>query len=112
MRKIIFIVIVVTLLLIINNLIYSIWNIWQKKDVVLQAQNELSLEKQENQKLKAALSYSQTQEFIEKQARDKLFMTKEGERKVLIPEASEAAIKSSQPGETDPNWKKWWNLFF
>jgi len=110
MKKIIFIIIIVILLLIINNLAFSIWDIWQKKDVVSQAQKTLNLEKQENQRLKSALSYSQTQEFIETEARDKLFMTKKDEQKGIIPKESEAVRLSGK--DNDPNWKKWWNFFF
>jgi len=87
------------------------YDIWQKKDFITQAQKELSFQKQENQRLKSALSYSQTQEFIEKEARDKLFMIKKGEQKVLIPkelENSDGVLKK----DNDPNWKQWWNLFF
>jgi len=80
--------------------------------VVLQAQNTLNAEKQENQRLKSALSYSQTQEFIEKEARDKLFMAKQGEQKVLIPKDAEAKSENQQPDANIPNWRKWWNLFF
>lgn len=110
MKKIIFIVVVVILLLIIKDLAYSIYDIWQKKDFVAQAQKELDFQKQENQRLKSALSYSQTPEFIEKEARDKLFMVKKGEQKVLIPQESENLQKKQE--DNDPNWKKWWNLFF
>jgi cell division protein FtsB len=87
-------------------------DIWQKTDYITQAQKELSFQKQENQRLKAVLSYSQTQEFIEKEARDKLFMVKEGEQKVLIPQESENSNGNPPSGGNDPNWKKWWNLFF
>lgn len=112
MKKIIFIVIVAILLFTINDLVRSIFDVWQKKDVISQAQKELSFQKQENQRLKSALSYSQTQEFIEKEARDKLFMVKEGEQKVLIPKESEDSDQNSLYGAYDPNWKKWWKLFF
>lgn len=110
MRKIIFIIAIVILVLIINDLVRSLSDIWQKKDVVAQTQKELDFQKQENQRLKSALSYSQTQEFIEKQARDKLFMVKQGEQKVLIPQESESSQEAQK--DNDPNWKKWWNLFF
>lgn len=109
MKKIIFIAIVIILLLIVNDLAHSIYNIWQKKDFVVQAEKELDFQKQENQRLKSALSYSQTQEFIEKEARDKLFMVKKNEQKVLIPKESE---KPEVQKNNDPNWKQWWNLFF
>lgn len=111
MKKIIFIITVIILLFIVNNLVRSIYDIWQKKDVVLQIQKELDFQKQENQRLKSALSYSQTQEFIEKEARDKLFMVKKGEQKVLIPQESDNSQDFLQK-DNDPNWKKWWNLFF
>jgi cell division protein FtsB len=111
MKKIIFIIIIITLLLIINDLTHSIWNIWQKKDVISQAQKTLNIEKQENQRLKAALSYSQTQEFMEKQARNKLFMSKQGEQKVLILKDQENS-SSLADKNNDPNWKKWLELFF
>jgi cell division protein FtsB len=87
------------------------YDIWQKRDFVTQAQKELNFQKQENQRLKSALSYSQTQEFIEAEARDKLFMVKKGERKVLIQKEQEDAQGLSK-NDNDPNWKKWWNLFF
>jgi len=86
------------------------YEIWQKRDFITQAQKELDFQKQENQRLKSALSYSQTTEFIEKQARDKLFMVKQGEQKVLIPKESENSQEALK--DNNPNWKKWWNLFF
>ncbi len=110
MRKILFVVIVVILLVIINDLARSIYDIWQKKDFVTQAEKELSLQKEKNNKLKSELSYVQTTEFIEKEARDKLFMVKKGEQKVLIPKEFENA--SGIKKDSDPNWRQWWNLFF
>jgi len=87
------------------------WDIWQKKDIISQVQSQLDIKKQENQRLKAALSYAQTPEFIEKEARDKLFMSKAGEQKVLIPQDS-GSSSDSQNQDNEPNWKKWWDLFF
>ena len=52
------------------------------------------------------------EEFIEKEARDKLFMFKKGEQKVLIPQESGNSNENPSDGGNDPNWKKWWNLFF
>jgi cell division protein FtsB len=110
MKKIIFIVTVVILILIINNLVHSVYDIWQKKDYISQAQKELDFQKQENQRLKSALSYSQTSEFIEKEARDKLFMVKKDEQKVLVPQ--DLGNSQGVREDNEPNWKKWWNLFF
>ena len=110
MKKVLFLTIVIILLFIINNLVRSIFDIWQKKDFVTEAHKELSFQKQENQRLKSALSYSKTQEFIEKQARDKLFMAKEGEQRVLLSKEEEEGLKKGKVQIS--NWRKWWNLFF
>jgi cell division protein FtsB len=110
MKKIIFIIIIAILLLIINDLVRSMFDIWHKKDYITQAQKELSFQKQENQRLKSALSYSKTQEFMEKQARDKLFMVKNGEQEVLIQQNEGSQSLSEQ--DNDPNWRRWWKLFF
>lgn len=111
MKKVLFVITVVIFLVVINNLVRSIYDIWQKKDFVTQAEETLSFQKQENQRLKSALSYSKTQEFIEKAARDKLFMVKEGEQRVLLSKDSEESVRKEK-SEDMPNWKQWWNLFF
>lgn len=110
MKKVLFIITVVILIVIVNNLVHSIYDIWQKKDFVTQAEKILSFQKQQNQKLKSELSYSQTSEFIEKEARDKLFMVKKGEQRVLLSKGSEEAVKEKK--DNDPNWKQWLGLFF
>lgn len=111
MKKILFVVTTVILLFTINNIIRSIYDIWQKKDFVVQAEKELSFQKQENQRLKSQLAYSKTEEFIEKEARDKLFMVKKGEQKVLIPKESENS-QDLLKKDNYSNWKQWWDLFF
>ncbi len=109
MKKVLFIIIVLILLFIVNDLLRSTYGIWQKKDFVTSAEKELGHQKQENQRLKSQLSYVKTDEFIEKEARDKLFMVKKGEQKILIPKELEKPLEEKN---TDPNWKQWWNLFF
>jgi len=100
--------------MVINNLIHSIYTLWQKHDLVTLAQKELERQKQENQKLKSQLSYVQSQEFIEEQARNKLFLIKPGEQEVLISEdlIKGASTPSARTKKDDPNWRKWWSLFF
>jgi len=83
----------------------------KRKGVISEVQSQLDLQKQENQRLRSALAYSKTPEFIEKQARDKLFMTKKDEQKVLIPQDSRSS-PSLESQDSEPNWKKWWSLFF
>lgn len=111
MKKIIFIITIIVSILIINNLVHSIYDLWQKKDLIGKAQQELVRQKQENQKLKSRLSYVESKDFIEKEARDKLLLLKPGEEQVLILQnlIQEKEIESK---DNTPNWKKWWELFF
>ena len=110
MKKILFFIIVIIFLFIISDLTRSIYDIWQKKDFVTDAQRELEHQKQENQRLKSQLSYSKTEEFIEKEARNKLFMVKKGEQRVLLSKELEQKVQDEK--EKLPNWREWWDLFF
>jgi cell division protein FtsB len=84
MKKAVYIIVVIVLILMINGLLHSIYDIWHKQDLVTSAQKQLDREKLLNQKLKGELSYAQTPQFLEEQAHNKLFLVKPGEQEVLI----------------------------
>ncbi len=111
MKKIPYFIVVLILLFIINNLAHSIIDIYQKQDVLTNAQKQLDREKTKNQKLKAELSYVQSQQFLEEEARNKLFLIKPGEQEILIPQTEEQK-GSEAPKKQIPNWQQWLNLFF
>ncbi len=77
---------------------------------MVKAKKDLDREKQENQQLKTELSYVKSQEFIEEEARNKLFMVKPGEAGVIVPQEliKEKIVKKEM---ALPNWQKWLNLF-
>src|SRR5690348_960639 len=104
-KKIVFFTIILILLLTINDLARSLYSIWQKQDLIVQAQRDLLVEKQENQKLKKEISQVNQPEFIETEARDKLLLAKSGEGIVIIP-TNELPKSSSPPKIVDlrPNW--------
>jgi len=112
MKKIVFILIVLVLLLIINGLAHSIYDLWHKQDLLTSAQKQLSQEKLQNQKLKVGLSFVKTPQFIEEQAHDKLFLVKPGEQNVLISKALQRQNQTQKQVQDIPNWQKWLNLFF
>jgi cell division protein FtsB len=86
-----------------------------KKEKIIE-EEQLKLEKLEvgTQVLREQLDYVQSEEFVEKEAREKLGMSKEGETIVILPEdfeeMVEASHKKNEPEEL-PNWKKWLSLF-
>jgi len=110
MRKIFFFAALIVGIIIINSLIRSIYNLLQKEDLVVSATQDLEEEKRLNSQLKEQLSYVKSDKFLEEEARNKLFLVKEGETEVLIPE-SLIATASATPTPEPPNWKKWINLF-
>jgi cell division protein FtsB len=87
-----------------------------KKQVEVERQKVEKI-KAENESLQAQIDEAQSQDFIEKQMRDKLGLTKEGEVVVILPD--EEIVKNLAPSLTsigstlpDPNWVKWKKLFF
>jgi cell division protein FtsB len=112
MKKAVFILIVIVLLLIINSLTRSIFELWGKQDLLTSAQKELDAEKLKNQKLKAELSYAKTDQFIDETAHNKLFLVKPGEQQVLISKDLINKSKTQKQKENLPNWQQWLKLFF
>lgn len=111
MKKILFFATVIVCILIINGLARSTYDLWHKQDLVVSVQEDLDKEKKERQKLEKQLSYVKGNEFIEKEARNKLFMVKPGESGVIVP--SDLMEKKVQKKVSEPpNWQKWINLFF
>ena len=109
-KKVVYILVVIFCLLTIQNLIRSIYNLWNKQDLVVKAKNELEREKQESQRLKVQFSYVKSEKFVESEARDKLFMLKPGESGVIVPQ--DLIKKKKEKREIElANWQRWINLF-
>lgn len=114
MKKVVYLLILIVSLFIINNLIRSIFSLWQKHDVIGEAQKELQQEKNEHQKLQDQLDRVKRTEFVEEEARNKLFMVKPGEKVVIMGDNSPTSNekKSSPKVIAIPIWRQWLNLFF
>lgn len=113
-KKIVFFGIIIASFFIINNLVQSIYTLWQKQNLLVTATKELEREKEENAELRRKLSLVKDPNFIEEEARNKLFLTKPGEGVIVIPtealKASNAA--KAPPPDTRANWEKWRDTFF
>lgn len=112
MKKILFVVTVIASIFIIKDLVYSIYTLWHKNDLLVVAQKQLEREKRENLQLRIQLAEVKKPTFIEQEARNKLFLVKQGEQVVLMPR---------NPQKESPNasiirpllvWQQWVNLFF
>ncbi len=115
MKKVLFIIVIVASVFVINNLIRSIYSLWQKQHLLVNAQRELAEEQKRNKTLKKQLKLVESPEFVEKEARDRLFLSKPGENQIILPRdaiATTEATTAKTQSDLEPNWRKWWNLFF
>jgi len=84
---------------------------------IASSQNKLEETRNENERLKRELEKVQSEVFIERQARDKLGLAKEGEIVLVLPD--EDILRRLSPRSTreeefvlpKANWEKWLNLF-
>ena len=114
-KKIAFFTIIILSFFVINGLIHSIMGLWQKDQLIVSAEKELENEKQKNQLLKKQIAVVQKPQFIEEEARDKLFLVKPGEQVVIIPTISTKNVQTTvqnKQSSVKPNWQQWWELFF
>jgi|WetSurMetagenome_2_1015567.scaffolds.fasta_scaffold1572005_1 cell division protein FtsB len=111
MKKFGYILLVIVLLFIINGLVHSIYDLWQKQNILTSAQKQLDVERLKNSKLKGELTYVQSQQFVDETARNKLFLAKPGEQQILLPDGS-VSNQILKAKENLPNWQQWLKLFF
>lgn len=113
MKRIVFIIIIILASLSIVNSVESIYSLWKKQDVLIATRKELEKDKNKNQQLQNELKIVSNSQFVEEEARNKLFMNKPGENTVFIPgdllATTSAQIQAPTPA---PNWLLWWKLFF
>lgn len=112
MKKILFFSSLVLSVIIIVNLLTSIYTLWHKQDLLVQARLQLEQQKKEHQKLQQQLQIVSKPSFIEEEARNKLFMTKEGEQEVLIAQTQVQQQKKQASIDTRPYWQQWVSVFF
>jgi len=86
-------------------------NMWRRRDHVLTRQHDLTVLTQENQVLQQQLKEAKSPEYLERVARDKLGLVKDGETIVLLPQLHQNTVSGKDIDDV-PNWKKWWSLFF
>ena len=110
LKKLISISVLIITVIIIKNLYVSIKNLSNNSRIVDNLQKQLEAQKKENNFLQQKLSYVKSNEFVEKEARDKLGLVKDNEYIVIAPD--EEMEKEEFIKTEDPNWKKWLKLFF
>lgn len=110
-----FFLIIITVL-VLTSFIKNINTLTVSKKRLDDAQKKVASIKDQNKELRENLENIHNSYYQEKQLRDKLGMSKEGEIILVMP--SDEVIKSFAPKKPEveivqliPNWKKWANLF-
>jgi len=106
------IVAIVGLLVTIVGLSRSVIRLIDRKSMLKTKKEELIRIQNEQETLKNRLSLAQTPEFIEKEAREKLNLGKSGETIILVELGDTQLQTQGKKVTTEPNWKKWLDLFF
>ena len=104
-------------LVLASSLIKSVKRIKMGDAVIEKTRLKVEKAEAENMKLAEQLKITQSEEFMEKQLRDKLGLAKEGEIILVLPEADIVRKLSPQIPEEDdfkpkPNWQKWLEMFY
>ena len=89
----------------------NVWKLYKAGDKVEVARKELAEVQAEQEKLKAQLEYVQSDEFVEREAREKLGYGKEGETLLVLPNQNSTQYSEKSAQEEGPNWRKWWKLY-
>lgn len=74
---------------------------------------ELEAAKEKNKRLKAEFAEKEGLEFVEKEAREKLGMVREGEKVLILPKKEEEKEEASALGYSRkiPYWREWVGVF-
>ncbi|MBI4999588.1 septum formation initiator family protein [Candidatus Gottesmanbacteria bacterium] len=111
--RLINIIILIIGLFLIVNLTRSIIDLLKSGDRIKEAEEKVAQLRLKNEELKKKLVEVQSPFFLEKIAREKLGLAKEGEVVVILPLNPTQSVGSGQAqNETLPNWQKWLKLFF
>ena len=108
--------IILAVVLFVISLARNIFKIFEAKKRVEEIRQRVEKLKSENALLGKKLDEVKSQEYIEKQLRDKLGLAKEGETVVVLPDEEILRQIATQTIEEedylpDPTWKKWLKLF-
>ena len=91
---------------------FGIWKLWRTRSLVQDAQVRLEKARLENQRLTQKLAEIQSEEFVEREAREKLGLGKEGEVVLILPDQNTKSDSDILNLKLKiKNWRLWWDLY-
>lgn len=110
-RLINWVLLLVALMLVVN-IIRSWIYLSQRGDIIRQTQERLKQVREENEELKRKKAQVESEQYIEREARNRLNLGREGEVVLLLPSISPSAEPTPTPVDTSSNLIKWVKVFF
>ena len=110
-RLISWLLLIISLTLTIG-VIRSWFSLGQQGDIIKQAEEKLQEEEEKQRELKRQLAQVESPAYIEKEARNKLNLGKEGETALILPSISPIARPTPTTPDKSSNWEKWLKLFY
>lgn len=109
-KKIGYLLAIVIMVSILANLAKSLPRLFSSSRKIDETRTKVQELEKENEILKAELESRKSQEFVEREAREKLGFVKEGESLLVLPKEEE---KVEEPKRVEkPNWQKWKDVLF
>lgn len=88
----------------------TIVGLWQRRDLITNRQKDLSRIASENATLRRQLEETRTEQYVERVARDKLGLVRDGETIILLPDAETKGREDDSLVPTESNWRQWLRL--
>ena len=105
----------ILVILFVVYLVFSLIKSWvklrERMGIVREMKMSVVEEQKKQEDLKRELAQAESDKYIEKQARDKLNMAKEGELIILLPSQALTPSITPTPVDNSANWQKWVGLF-
>ena len=100
------------MLVLFVNLINSWMKLKERINLIKETENKVIEEEKFQENLERELAQAESDVYIEKQAREKLNMGKDGEIVVLLPTPVLSPSPTAVPDDRSTNWQKWMRLFW
>lgn len=107
---------IVVFAILASSMLKSLKRIKEGDILIEKTKSRLEKINEENKKLSEQLQITESEDFIEKQLRDKLGLAKEGEIILVLPEPEivkklAPVLPKDEEVKLKPNWQKWLELF-
>lgn len=109
--RIINLFLLILLVALLFNVSRTLVDLNRQNNIIKETEDRLQKSKVENEKLKRDLAMVESSEYIEKEARNKLNLGKEGEIVLLLPSISPIISPTPAPIDDFANWQRWIKLF-